>query len=66
MNVLDSTVDQYASAVRPTLLYSSGMLKEIRLGVTLNEVKGLVYLKTEILRFPQNDNQSTETLDELH
>ena len=32
--------------VRPTLLYISKMLKKVFLRVTLNEVKGLMYLKT--------------------
>jgi hypothetical protein len=33
------------SVVRPTLLYINKMLKEVFLRVTLNEVKGLMYLK---------------------
>ena len=68
-----------ASVVRPTLLYISRMLKEIFLRVTLNEVKGLMYLKRRDSspsrslplrpaqgRRAQNDNQSKEIYDALH
>ena len=36
---------QFASVVRPTLLYISKLLKKVFLRVTLNKVKGLMYLK---------------------
>jgi hypothetical protein len=36
---------QHARVVRPTLHYTSKMLKKVFLRVTLNEVKGLMYLK---------------------
>jgi hypothetical protein len=44
--------------MRPTLLCIIKLREAILLRVTLNEVKGLMYQKAEILRFAQNDNQS--------